>query len=363
MKKFTSHLGTLFLALWATLFSLCSAQSNFRDQYLLRAGDKLSLELFEEPELKTTVTVSRTGHVALTYLDNVKVGGLSVSEAADLIKDEYGELIKNPIVTLRIEEYAAEMVTVIGQVVSPGDIPLPQSGEIEIASALATAGGLTEFADPENIRLTTSTGENIVLSLKKIQGEAGSLMMGAGDKLVALEAPNTHAKIWVSGQVRTPGPLPLPKIGRMDAATALASAGGLTDLADQAAIKIIPAKGSPYSLSYNAIQNGGNGHVLSDGDRILVAKSPFANTTVTVLGEVKSPGRIAFPVDGNFDLMEAISMAGGFSEEADLRKVTVTRNGNSFTRDVRDYGKDTSTKNLPTKLRPNDIITVGERWW
>ena len=363
MDILTCRFTCLILALCTVLVSVTPAQSDFRDQYLLRAGDQLSLELFEEPELKTTVTVSRTGHVALTYLDNVKVGGLTMKEAADLIHERYGELIKNPVVTLRIEEYAAELITVIGQVASPGDIPLPQSGQIEIASALATAGGLTEFADPANIKLTTATGQSRTLTLTEVQGEAGSLIMRAGDKLVALEAPNTHAKIWVAGQVEMPGPLPLPKVGRMDVATALASAGGLSDSADKAAIKIIPAKGTPYSLSYKAIQNGGNAYFLNDGDRILVDLSPYANTTVTVLGEVKNPGRIVFPVDGEFDLMEAISMAGGFSEEADLRKVTVTRNGTSFTRDVREYGKDASPKNLPIKLRPNDIITVGERWW
>ena len=92
----------------------------------------------------------------------------------------------------------------------------------------------------------------------------------------------------------------------------------------------------------------------------MVPKSPFFNTTITILGQVKNAGAIAFPLNGEFNLLTAIAMAGGPTELADLKKVSVTRDQRRTLYDVRKSGGDGIAA---VKLRPNDVINIPERWY
>jgi polysaccharide biosynthesis/export protein len=72
-----------------------------------------------------------------------------------------------------------------------------------------------------------------------------------------------------------------------------------------------------------------------------------------VLGEVTYPGQYPFVPDMTVE--KAISIAGGFTPRASKNPVTVTRNMNG--RQAR--------RALPvhSRVRPGDVITVGERWF
>ena len=47
--------------------------------------------------------------------------------------------------------------------------------------------------------------------------------------------------------------------------------------------------------------------------------------SVSVEGAVNQPGRIQFPVDRSLSLVDAISLAGGFTRNADLKRVWLIR--------------------------------------
>ena len=53
-------------------------------------------------------------------------------------------------------------------------------------------------------------------------------------------------------------------------------------------------------------------------------------------------------------------MAGGFTELANLKKVSVTRNGSRTMFDLRDSAQNGKGSFM---LKPNDIIKVEERWF
>jgi len=59
-------------------------------------------------------------------------------------------------------------------------------------------------------------------------------------------------------------------------------------------------------------------------------------------------------------LMTSIAMAGGFTELANLKKVSVTRNGSRTMFDLRDSAQNGKGSFM---LKPNDIIKVEERWF
>ncbi|MDA7880924.1 SLBB domain-containing protein [Akkermansiaceae bacterium] len=349
-----------FLVFSSLLFA--ETNTNLRDAYVLRANDTVKLSVYEELDLASEVTILKTGQAAFPLIGTLEIAGLTLTEATEEIRKQYAaDYIRHPKVTLTVTEYATEYVSVIGQVSNPGKVPLPQIGNLDLGSALLTAGGITDTADPKNIQLITAKGETKTLTHEAIQGEAGHIVMKSGDKLVIHESPFARSVVSVIGEVKNPGNYAIPKSGKMDLASALATAGGLSALADTNAITIISSDGRRSSYSHQSIQHGSAGKTpVNGGDRVVVSKSPFSNTTVTILGQVKNSGAIAFPLNGRLDLMTAIAMAGGFTELANLKKVIVTRAGTQTILDVRDSAQKGRGGFM---LKPNDIIKVEERWF
>lgn len=165
------------------------------------------------------------------------------------------------------------------------------------------------------------------------------------------------ATVSVIGEVNAPGPVNIPAGGKLDLALALAEAGNLTPNADRDRITLIRAAGGRAQFREAEIKN--KIIPLAAGDRIVVNKNPFSGKTVTILGQVRRSGPVAFPLDGDLDLLTAISRAGGFTELAQKKKVNVTRGGGKpIPVDVRD-GNEQVARNF--KLRPGDIVNVEER--
>lgn len=78
---------------------------------------------------------------------------------------------------------------------------------------------------------------------------------------------------------------------------------------------------------------------------------------VKITGQVQKPGKLLY-VKG-LTLGEAIKKAGGYTNLANLRNVTLTREGKVMKLDMRDPKK----KNEDLKLLPGDVIVIGERFF
>jgi protein involved in polysaccharide export with SLBB domain len=64
------------------------------------------------------------------------------------------------------------------------------------------------------------------------------------------------------------------------------------------------------------------------------------------------------PIDGELDIVAGLARAGGFTELANPKKVSVNRNGQITQINVREMTEEGERGFL---LRPGDIITVAER--
>ena len=87
---------------------------------------------------------------------------------------------------------------------------------------------------------------------------------------------------------------------------------------------------------------------------------------VSVIGEVKSPGKFDMPDEKDITLLEAIAMAGGFTEDAKVTDVRIMRleNGRKVTikinvKDITDRG----AKERDIVLEPDDIVFVPESFF
>lgn len=264
------------LILWSVFASSSMAdESNpsSAQSYLLKANDVVRLAVFDETDLSTQTRILQTGEAVFPLVGAVRIGGLTIRDATSKVRDLYAaDYLVDPKVTLTVDDYAQQLVSVLGAVGSPGQFPIPQSGRLDVASAIASAGGLGPTADAERISVVRADGTTSVFALASLE------------------------------------------------------------------------RGRRVQLGV--------------GDRVIVGESRFLNQSVTLVGEVKSKGLVSFPLDGKLDVVAAIARAGGFTDLANPRKVTVNRGGNVMLLDVREMSEKGAK---PFRLEPNDIICVPER--
>lgn len=244
--------------------------------YTLRPNDTIRLAVYEEPDLSVQVRILKTGQASFPLIGSVEIGGMSVAQAAGKIRDLYAkDYLVDPKLTLTVDEYATEFISVIGAVKIPGQIPMPVSGRLDLASAMATAGGLAEDADVNGIQLLRASGQTATYSMASIQGSSGRVQLAAGDRIIVNQSAFVGRKITVLGQVGRPGPLAFPLNGKLDLVNAIALAGGVTELANPKKVTI-NRRGNVTLVDFKEIsQRGDRPLFLEPDDVITVAERLF----------------------------------------------------------------------------------------
>lgn len=263
----------LISALLAAVGILSAAEDS---SYVLRPNDSISLAVYEEPDLSVQVRILKTGDASFPLIGSVRIGGISIAAASAKIRDLYAkDYLVDPKLTLTVNDYATEFISVIGAVRSPGQIPMPVSGNLDLASAMATAGGPSEIADTNNIQLVRASGGANSYSIAAIQGASGRVRLGPGDRIIVNQSPYVGKSVSLLGQVRRTGPLAFPLSGRLDLVTAIGQAGGLTDLANPRRVTI-NRRGSVTTVDFREIsQRGDQPILLQPDDVITVAERLF----------------------------------------------------------------------------------------
>jgi polysaccharide biosynthesis/export protein len=124
--------------------------------YRLTNTDRLRIVVFGEPDLSTLSRIDARGNVNLYLVGDVHVAGCTIYEAQQIIESAYrdGRYLRAPQVTVSVEDYAPRVVTVDGQVKSPGPISLPTESTLTVYQAVIRAGGFTDIAKGSAVSIT-----------------------------------------------------------------------------------------------------------------------------------------------------------------------------------------------------------------
>lgn len=219
------------------LFANARVNSDPSD-YLLGAGDLLSITVFEAEELTTKVRVSSRGNITLPLIGQVKVKGRSAREAEVLIENLYSEkYLKNPHVSVFVEEHFSQRVTLVGQFNKPGTYDY--ISKMRLLDVMALGGGLSEKAGRtvQIRRVGDSPDESgsFIVDLDKLirEGEGDlNIEINGGDVVFVPEA----GMFFVDGAVRKPGAYAIKQKTALP--EALSVAGGLAPYAADAVVLI-----------------------------------------------------------------------------------------------------------------------------
>jgi polysaccharide export outer membrane protein len=149
--------------------------------YRIRTSDKLGIQIFQEPELATICRVDAKGTVNLKLIDEIRVFGLTISEAERAIEKAYrdGRFLRKPEVTITVEEYAPREVSIQGMVKAPARYTLPPEATMSVLDLVTKAGGFTDTAQGSAVRVTRVLPDG---STKVFTVDIESLIRGKGSK-------------------------------------------------------------------------------------------------------------------------------------------------------------------------------------
>lgn len=283
------------------------------DAYILGPGDSLSLRFLAATELSGPFNLLNDGTASLPLLGNVRLTGLTISQASQWLETLYKRQLLRPELQLSVVTPRPMRIALVGQVSHPGlytlspagnesrgDVAVTNQGLPTVVDALAKAGGITAEADLRNVMLQ-----------RRLPGEAGAYKRTRLNLLALIKDGDQQQNplLFDGDTIRVEeASEPVPEMVEL----------ALTTLAPQA-------------------------------------------ITVNVIGEVKGGGRLQLPA--NTPLVQAVLAAGGpiawRANRGDVELVRINRNG-SATREkfALNLGQGASnTKNPP--LRDGDTVVVN----
>jgi polysaccharide biosynthesis/export protein len=122
-------------------------------------NDVLRVEVVADTNISGIYPVTPDGTIPLPLIQEVKISGLTLAEACDLLNDRYSTYINNPKVNLVIEKYTGHVVTVTGAVTLSGIYEFPSN--ITVMDAISLAGGYTQQADISKVQLVRKSGNRM----------------------------------------------------------------------------------------------------------------------------------------------------------------------------------------------------------
>lgn len=247
--------------------------------YQLGSGDVVRVDVFGRPEIGGKFVIGPDGMITLPLAGQVLLGQLTREEAQAALERRLRDYFSQPHVTLGVEEYTSNVITVLGRVANAGRQRFPHSPTL--AEVLANAGALPildKQATLTRCAIIRGREKLIWVDLKALlNGDLGyNLRMKKGDIIFIPDSSETA--VYVLGAVPKPGSYRLtPSMTLLDA---LAQAGGPTLDAAPEKIGIYRASSRQAQIVDFAQLIGPNrtvNYALEDGDVLFVPTSGLAD--------------------------------------------------------------------------------------
>jgi polysaccharide biosynthesis/export protein len=141
----------------------------------LRVGDKVQVVVYGQDTMSGEFEVRQTGELVTPVVGRITAAGLTTDNLARQIASRLSGVLAKPTVSVVLNARRAIGVTVVGEVAHPGRYDLKEPSTV--LEALGQAGGLTEFADRDELYV-----------LRRVSGRVIRVRFRYGDLAVAAPA-------------------------------------------------------------------------------------------------------------------------------------------------------------------------------
>jgi polysaccharide export outer membrane protein len=157
------------------------------DSYVIGATDVISVTVFKEPTLSSSLPVRPDGMISMPLLGDIMAAGKTPVQLADEITTKLKKFIQDPNVTVVLAQMNSKKVYLIGEIGKTGPIDLTPG--MTLLQAIATAGGLTPYANAKKIYILRGEAgkqQKIPVQYKQaLKGDPSlNLVLNPGDTIV-----------------------------------------------------------------------------------------------------------------------------------------------------------------------------------
>ncbi len=227
----------------------------------LMSGDRISISVQGKPELGVIRDVPPNGELPLYRVDaTINALGRTTQELESDIAKAYSALFEKPYVTVSLETAAARSIYLLGAVKTPGAYPVTGNERLNLAQALALAGGTAAQSDLRNVTIQRTyppTGRTVASPSLDVQrvyegDQSDNLLIEAGDTIMVPDLQ--ESRVQVLGYVERPGSVVWTR--GMTLSRALAEAGGFRKFAKKEKIKVVRHGRESIVVNYDDVLNG-----------------------------------------------------------------------------------------------------------
>ena len=126
------------------------------DDYLLGPEDILEISVWKDEALTKEVVVRPDGKISFPLVGDIQASGRTTKQLQEELTKEISEYVPDPVVTVMVLQVNSLKVYVVGKVTRPGEYKVGKC--INVMQALSMAGGLTPFADSDDIVILRNNG-------------------------------------------------------------------------------------------------------------------------------------------------------------------------------------------------------------
>ena len=157
------------------------------DSYVIGKSDVLSVTVWKQPDLSGNLLVRPDGMVSMPLLGDVQAAGSTPLQLADRIETKLKKYMQDPEVSVVVTQINSKVIYLLGEVGKKG--PVQMTAGMTLLEAIASAGGLTDFANSKKMYILRSEDgkhQKIRVRYKQaLKGDpASNLLLQPGDTIV-----------------------------------------------------------------------------------------------------------------------------------------------------------------------------------
>ena len=288
--------------------------------YVLGAGDQVSVDIYGASQKSVDCTVSPDGDIVIEGYGPIRVGGLSVAAAKARLRATLGSRYQSSRINLSLGQTRTVSINVMGEVVKPGTYTL--SAFASVFNALYMAGGTNDIGTLRNIKIYRNNRLVSVCDIYDyiLNGKmTGNVRLHDGDVIIV--GPY-DCLVNVTGKVKRPMYYEMKRNESLQ--TLLRYAGGFTGDAYKKAVRVNRKTGREYAV-FNVDEFDMSAFRIADGDSVSVDSIlPRYANTVEIKGAVFRPGMYQLG-DGINSVRSLVQHAEGLTEEAFTSRAVMHR--------------------------------------
>jgi polysaccharide export outer membrane protein len=253
--------------------------------YRLGPSDELELTInLEDGPNQFPLVINPDGFVQLPAIlleERVHIAGLAIPQAEERLSESLANVLRRPLLTLRVTSYQHAFVTLVGKITQQGRFPL--TGRTTLLDFVLTHSSFTEDTDITAVIVTDGEGRSGVFDLSATiysADQSHNPVLDRNDVVTVPSVAETRRYVYVLGEVTTPSLLHYrPGLTVVDA---ISEAGGPNQRARQKWISLVRGRGSDAELTqipYSRILKQGDmkwNASLAPGDILYVGRSTYS---------------------------------------------------------------------------------------